>query len=173
MLLYHGGVNRITKPDISLGRVHVDFGKGFYVTTHEQQAMEWATRIGARDENRKAALYPTISVFQFIESPELSIKHFNGYSEEWLRFVVENRRVDIPQITSEYDVVFGNIADDKVVEEVNRFIRLLVEDRATKIAIDYTLEQLSYQKENDQYCFKTESSLSELNFINSYEVKNG
>ena len=32
MILYHGGLNKIEKPDITKGRHKVDFGRGFYLT---------------------------------------------------------------------------------------------------------------------------------------------
>ena len=42
--LYHGSNVAIDKIDLSKGHINKDFGKGFYLTTLPQQAMEMAKR---------------------------------------------------------------------------------------------------------------------------------
>jgi hypothetical protein len=85
-------------------------------------------------------------------------------------FVVDNRRSDFPPVNYGYDVIVGNIADDKVVRVLNDFIEKLKEGRVDDLQIAATLRDLSYQEENNQYCFATEKSLSFLSFNHSYEV---
>lgn len=45
--LYHGTLDRyvssiLSGVDVTKGRAHTDFGKGFYTTTVERQARAWA-----------------------------------------------------------------------------------------------------------------------------------
>ena len=44
MIVYHGTVEVIKKPDVFHSFRPLDFGKGFYVTTVEEQARKWAER---------------------------------------------------------------------------------------------------------------------------------
>lgn len=43
------------------------------------------------------------------------------YSEEWVDFVIDNRqnKTEIP--IHDYDIVIGPIADDKVINQLNRY----------------------------------------------------
>lgn len=44
MIVYHGAIEIIQTPDIYHSYRHLDFGKGFYVTTVKEQAQRWARR---------------------------------------------------------------------------------------------------------------------------------
>ena len=44
MIVYHGGIDVIEKPDINHSYRPLDFGKGFYITTVKEQAEKWARR---------------------------------------------------------------------------------------------------------------------------------
>ena len=44
MLVYHGSYCKIVSPDIKYSRNKLDFGKGFYVTRFEEQAVSWVSR---------------------------------------------------------------------------------------------------------------------------------
>jgi hypothetical protein len=165
MRLYHGSNIEIKQPALGMGRAKVDFGPGFYLTTLASQAESWA-RQRANEGNAKAV----VSVFEYEKTDELFNKSFDGYTEEWLMFVVDNRRSDFPVLEHGYDVISGCIADDRVMRAINDFIERLHNNRVDDVQIKATLRDLSYQKANDQYCFKTEKSLQHLRFIESYEV---
>lgn len=42
MILYHGSEHRIEKPQFGKGKLHNDYGRGFYCTEHIALANEWA-----------------------------------------------------------------------------------------------------------------------------------
>ena len=50
MIVYHGSTEIIKNPDVSHSKKYLDFGKGFYITTFENQAKKWAARKGMRQE---------------------------------------------------------------------------------------------------------------------------
>lgn len=54
MIVYHGTTEIIETPDIKYSKKYLDFGRGFYLTTYEEQAKKWAIRKGMRQE--KAAI---------------------------------------------------------------------------------------------------------------------
>ena len=60
MLVYHGSTIEIQTPDIGRGRVNLDFGIGFYVTTLRTQAEKWARRRAKTMRNK-----PVVSVYEF------------------------------------------------------------------------------------------------------------
>lgn len=41
MIVYHGTTDIIEKPDVDHSKNYLDFGKGFYLTTYEDQAKKW------------------------------------------------------------------------------------------------------------------------------------
>ncbi len=45
MIVFHGSNKEIATPLVHVGRNNLDFGKGFYVTTLQQQAKRWAETI--------------------------------------------------------------------------------------------------------------------------------
>ena len=44
MRVYHGTIEIIEKPDVIHSKKYLDFGKGFYLTSFENQARKWAAR---------------------------------------------------------------------------------------------------------------------------------
>ena len=52
MIVYHGSSEKSEKPDVKFSKKYLDFGKGFYVTTFENQAKKWATRKGMRQNKQ-------------------------------------------------------------------------------------------------------------------------
>lgn len=50
MIVYHGSTETIKNPDVVHSKKYLGFGRGFYVTTFENQAKKWAVRKGMRQE---------------------------------------------------------------------------------------------------------------------------
>ena len=142
MLLYHGSNTVVEKPDVSYSRVNLDFGQGFYLTTHFEQAKNWAIR-KKRFEKGK----PIVNVYDFNEDVinEFRIKKFEVESKEWLEFVARNRKG--VTLENDFDAVFGPVANDRVFEAVTMYLDELW-DAST------TLQALKYYKLNDQWCLK-------------------
>lgn len=44
MIVFHGSDLVVIEPDTNHSEVHLDFGKGFYVTSVRTQAERWARR---------------------------------------------------------------------------------------------------------------------------------
>ncbi|MDE5908619.1 MAG: DUF3990 domain-containing protein [Lachnospiraceae bacterium] len=44
MIVYHGSMGIVEKPDVIHSYRALDFGAGFYVTTVREQALRWARR---------------------------------------------------------------------------------------------------------------------------------
>ena len=152
MILYHGSNMIIDKIDLDMSKPNKDFGKGFYLSENESQAMEMA--------NFKSALLggePIVTKFEFndsiMQSSDLRIKVFADYSEEWADFVFANREGYEVEL---YDIVYGPIANDKVGLQ----IRKLKDGSIDKVEF---LNRLKYMKGiTYQYYFGTEKSIQYL-----------
>jgi hypothetical protein len=154
----------IKTPDIFYGRTNLDFGQGFYVTTLQEQAEKWAKRKAIFNNGK-----PIINIYNF-DLTGLNILHFDGYTEEWLNFVIKNRsRIENPAV--EYDAVYGNIADDDVAAVIDEYLRLLEMNRVNQDVKKATLYQLTFSKPNNQYCLATQKAIENLIFVESYTLE--
>ena len=119
MIVYHGSYAEIKAPSIDFGRTNLDFGKGFYVTTLKEQAEKWA-KCRYRDEKNITGLpiNPIVNIYEF-DAENLNIIYFEGYTEQWLDFVVQNRMKTVSK-KHDYDAVFGNVADDDARKWIQR-----------------------------------------------------
>lgn len=156
MILYHGSFLEIAQPDLNHSRSNVDFGRGFYTTPIREQAEKWCGKFKRRGKEG------IISRYEFEESASTGLKvlRFETYSEEWLDFILACRR---EQDASDYDIVIGGVANDKVFNTVELYFDQLI-DKAEAI------KRLRYEKPNLQICFRTEAALEKLHFEGSERV---
>lgn len=156
MILYHGSYLEIAEPDLVHSRFNVDFGRGFYVTPLREQAAKWCGKYKRRGKDGIISQY----VFDQSRETELKTLKFDSYSESWLDFIL-NCRSGIDE--TDYDLVAGGVANDKVFNTVELFLDGLI-DRTEAI------NRLRYEKPNLQICFRTEKALKFLRFERSEMV---
>ena len=159
MRLYHGSNVEVRKPSLRLSRRKTDFGRGFYTTTSAEQAEHWTTiKIDRAKSGRRV-----VSVFEvddeLLTNSELKIREFHGPDEAWLNFVVNSRKGE----QHDYDLVFGPVANDKVFTVVNLYENGVIDAIAA-------ISQLKAYKTYDQLSCHTERVISELRFVESYEL---
>jgi len=157
VLVYHGGYVPIEEIDLEKCRPYTDFGKGFYVTKFKNHAENWAKKVGKHHNSEGF-----VSIFNFIESSFVDYickkKTFNGYTEEWLDFIVENRNEESTVPLHNFDIVEGPVANDKVQNKLQYYIRGDISKK------DF-LEDLTYHEETHQVCFCTLASLQTLKYV--------
>lgn len=100
-------------------RPYKDFGRGFYLTELKDQAAKMAKRV--------AKIYggnPIVNVYEindgFLNEHGLNIRKFDDTpSEEWARFVMNNRSHSFTDysnsecnLDNKYDIVVGPVAND-------------------------------------------------------------
>lgn len=153
MILYHGSYVSIEKPDLNHSRLNVDFGKGFYTTPIYEQAKNWSAKF---KKSRNAGI---VSIYDFDEKHLLKLKvlKFDTYSLEWLDFIVDCRK---GQDTSDYDLIIGGVANDKVFNTIELYFDGLIDKTEA-------IKRLKFQKPNLQIAFKSETALSCLKFKGS------
>lgn len=85
MIVYHGSYYIVDNPHVSFSRDDLDFGKGFYVTKIQEQAINWTNKF----KRRGKIGYLNIYEFYIDKIKEnYKIKEFLSYDLEWLDFIL-------------------------------------------------------------------------------------
>ena len=154
MRVYHGSYMVIDEIDLEKCQWGKDFGRGFYVTSLRSQAEIWAKRVGRKQRNDGV-----VTEFEFKEHicrfNKMKILRFDGYTENWLDFIILNRTNEVEQQAHDYDIIEGNVANDEVAARVFDYQNGLVSK-------DALLEELKHKAPNHQLCFCTMQSLQAL-----------
>ena len=169
IILYHGSNHIIEKPTLGKGKVHNDYGQGFYCTKHIELAKEWAV-----DELQNG----------FVNSYELELKglnilHLNSseYSIlHWLSVLVENRTFkDSTPIMAQgrnyllnhyhidlspYDVIVGYRADDSYFAFARGFL-------SNSVTLNQLEEAMYLGDLGMQYFLKSEKAFQQMKYINA------
>lgn len=161
-IVYHGGTEVVSVPEIRVSRKNCDFGPGFYATHSREQAARWAER------QRKIRMLSEAIVCKYdiagLWESEVRAKIFESPTEEWLDSVVVCRKgVDA---FAGFDVVLGPVADDNVYET----IRLYETGVLTR---DETIRRLKTEKLFNQIAFKTDAALRFCRFLGCETFKEG
>lgn len=122
MKVYHGSYTEIETIELSKGELQRDFGRGFYVTKLREQADYWASRKGNFNKTNGC-----VTEFTFYESAfttdYFKTVRFDDYTEEWLDFIILNRKNDLPNNAHDYDIVEGPVADDAIATRIVLFLK--------------------------------------------------
>ena len=154
MKVYHGSYTAIEHIDFSFCRRRRDFGKGFYVTKICSQSAYWAARKGEDNDTDGVVTEFEFDEYAF-EDAELKTLRFDGYTEEWLDFVVKNRLNKTETQAHDYDMIEGPVADDDIATRVYAYIK-------GEISKENFLSDLSRRTPTLQICFCTRRSLQAL-----------
>ena len=116
MIVYHGSSVVVRYPDIVHSYRTLDFGRGFYVTTVENQAIVWGKRKAVYD----GAGAGVLNCYEMKgDWSGLNVKSFAPDLYEWLDFICACR--DGQPIYQQFDIITGKVADDKVFRVVEKY----------------------------------------------------
>lgn len=156
MILYHSSSVEVREPDVAHSRLYLDFGKGFYLTSIHEQAVRYAERFQRR---KRTAWLNTYNLNDNLDG--WKILHLESYDKEWLDFVSACRAGND---TSDYDMVVGGIANDRVILTLDRYFQ-------GELTQEQALGLLKYERPNIQYCIRSEQMLKQcLTFISSEQL---
>jgi hypothetical protein len=158
MLVYHGSTLEVKTPLVDYGRSNLDFGKGFYVTNILSQAESFAQRMARRKQTDAC-----VNVYEWIASYDsFRYKKFLNYDEEWLDFIVANRNG--LNLASQYDVVEGGVANDRVIDTIEAYIAGLMPKQ-------FCLQRLAEHQPNNQICILSQEICDRyIRFVKSYKI---
>lgn len=159
MIVYHGGNVVVNQPRLIKQNRTLDFGYGFYTTTNQRQAVNFAGKV---TERRKSGI-PSVSMYEVPELGELSLKYrlliFMTPDEKWLDFVFANRNGSYKG--DHFDIIFGPVANDTIY-------RTFVAYEEGILTKEETIARLKVKKLYNQMTFTTERSLKELRYIGQF-----
>jgi len=155
LTLCHGSNHNFDAIDLSKSKDKRDFGRGFYTTTLREQAEDWAEALFDRYKGDGIFVYE----LELELSKDLSIKKFDGLSEEWLIMVQKNRTLG--GIQHDFDIVQGPVANDKTARTIALYI-------AEIINANEAIDRLQFSKNNNQISFHTPAALPHLRIIRKY-----
>lgn len=158
MIVYHGSYMEVIEPDVYHSRDSVDFGKGFYITLIKEQAYKWAARF---KRNKGKGI---VTAYEFeIEQCKDTCKtlEFDSYTEEWLDYITSCRK---KENTSDYAVIVGGVANDKVFNTMELYFDGLIEKKEA-------INRLRYEHPNLQICIREQNIINDfMKYIESEEV---
>lgn len=159
MTLYHGSNQEFDSIDLSKSKDKRDFGRGFYLTTVQEQAKRWADNMFLRYGGTGKYVYE----YKLNFSQELKIHVFDGMCLEWLHMVRDNRIQG--NIQHNYDIVKGPVANDNTMRTIALYMSGIYDD-------EMAMKKLKFFKANDQVSMHTKHALSHIHFVrrtNFYE----
>ena len=166
MELWHGSQKIIEIPQLGLGKVHNDYGQGFYCTESLDLAREWAcSRDADGFANRYELEMADLNVLDLL-SPQNSVLH-------WIALLVEHRsfRKDtavaveaceylrdhfLPDANA-YDVIRGWRADDSYFSYARAFVN-------NTITIDQLGRAMRFGNLGEQIVLKNERAFKSIRF---------
>ena len=129
--LYHGSTLSIEHPLAKVGRADLDFGRGFYLTSLRSQAEQWAARV----QLLRASTTAWINVYEFDMDAAIKavfkLLRFDAYDQHWLNFIVASRNGKQPW--KDYDIIEGGVANDRVIDTIERHYHHRASPRAIGI----------------------------------------
>lgn len=162
MILYHGSNTDIKSISLAMCRPYKDFGRGFYLTELNEQALKMAKRV--------SKIYggePIVNTYEikdgFFNGTELNIRKFDDQpTEDWARFVMNNRSRSFTNYSSKecnldnkYDIVVGPVADDDMAMLFRQYQNEI-------ITLDNLISGMTFRKTTNQYSFHTERAIALL-----------
>jgi hypothetical protein len=171
LIIYHGSVSIIEKPEYGKGKPYNDYGMGFYCTQPLDLAKEWAVEENVNGFANKYCLN-----LQGLNILNLSDKKYNTL--HWITLLLKNRvfnlKSDIAKLgkryllehfnlpTENYDVIKGYRADDSYFSFAESFLN-------NSISLKRLSEALRFGNLGEQIVLTSPEAFEQLAFL-GYET---
>ena len=170
--IYHGSPNLIERPVFGEGKVHNDYGRGFYCTEHAELAKEWAC---SSDNDGYANHYQLktkgLTVLN-LNTPEYNIlnwlaillenRKFNvaeGLPQRARAYILENFKVDYKK----YDIIIGYRANDSYFSYAGDFVN-------GTLSLSDLSEAMRLGKLGEQVVLKSKKAFDALTFVEAIKA---
>ena len=170
--IYHGSPKVIERPVFGEGKVHNDYGRGFYCTEHAELAKEWAC---SSDNDGYANHYQLktkgLTVLN-LNTPEYNIlnwlaillenRKFNvaeGLPQRARAYILENFKVDYKK----YDIIIGYRANDSYFSYAGDFVN-------GTLSLSDLSEAMRLGKLGEQVVLKSKKAFDALTFVEAIKA---
>ena len=170
--IYHGSDHIIEQPAFGYGKIHNDYGLGFYCTEHVELAKEWAC---SADSDGYANHYQ-------LDCRGLSVLNLNGPEYNilnWLAILLENRKFNVadglPQRAKaylmenfkvdyvNYDIIVGYRANDSYFSYAGDFVN-------GTLSLSDLSEAMRLGKLGEQVVLKSKKAFDALTFVEAIKA---
>ncbi len=170
--LLHGSDHIIETPDICIGNIHNDYGRGFYCTRIDEMAREWACKKNADG---------FVNIYDFHTNGLRILNLLDGQHSilNWIALLLQNRTFKLDSEIaidardyiighyaidlSGYDVVIGYRADDSYFQYAESFVSNALPLRSLNKA-------LRLGKLGEQTVVLSANGFERLHFVDAYAV---
>jgi hypothetical protein len=170
LIIYHGSISVIEKPVFGGGKLHNDYGRGFYCTEELDLAKEWAvdegvdgyankysidmTDLKALDLSKDAGVLNWITIL--LQNRVFNLK--SDIIKQGKRYLVEHYSLPV----DDYDIIWGYRADDSYFAYAEAFLN-------NALSVQRLAGALRLGDLGEQIVLKSERSFERLRFL-GYEV---
>lgn len=178
IVLYHGSYCVVEEPDLEKCARFKDFGRGFYLTSSKEQAKSFAkitaTKAKSRGYVSSGKEFAYISYFKVDSVDDLNIFAFETADVNWLHCIVAHRRndvfVELRKQMEAYDVIEGKIANDDTNTTIMAYMGNVFGEMGSEQSDKMCISLLLPERLQDQFCFRTDKTLSKLQFLKFEKV---
>ena len=167
--IYHGSPKVIEQPVFGAGKVHNDYGRGFYCTEHVELAKEWACSADSDGYANHYQLDMTGLTVLNLNTPEYNIlnwlaillenRKFNvaeGLPQRARAYILENFKVDYKR----YDIIIGYRANDSYFSYAGDFVN-------GTLSLSDLSEAMRLDKLGEQVVLKSRKAFDALTYVDS------
>lgn len=177
--LYHGSYAKIENINLEKCLDGKDFGTGFYLTSDYAQVEKFIkTSIAKAVKNRlidESVNTGYVTKFIFNKNCDIAVYDFKKADKNWLHFVAGNRKKGIFEDEvkrfQKYDIIIGKIANDATNRVITAYLNNVYGEVGSHSADRTAISLLLPNKLSNQFCFKTQDSVSCLEFVEAVEVQ--
>ena len=172
LIIYHGSISIIEKPQYGLGKPYNDYGLGFYCTESLELAKEWAV-----GENRDGFANKYVLDLSNLKVLDLTK---TGNVLHWITVLLKNRHFDLDTDIAkagkkyliehfslpieQYDVIKGYRADDSYFAYADSFLNNTISVRRLK-------EALRLGKLGEQIVLVSKKAFTQIKFLGYEEAQ--
>ena len=170
--IYHGSPKVIEQPVFGAGKVHNDYGRGFYCTEHADLAKEWACSSDSDGYANHYQLETKGLTVLNLNTPEYNIlnwlaillenRKFNvaeGLPQRARTYILENFKVDYKK----YDIIIGYRANDSYFSYAGDFVN-------GTLSLSDLSEAMRLGKLGEQVVLKSKKAFDALTFVEAIKA---
>ena len=170
--IYHGSPKVIESPVFGAGKVHNDYGRGFYCTEHVELAKEWACSSDNDGYANHYQLDRTGLTVLNLNTPDYNIlnwlaillenRKFNvaeGLPQRARAYILENFKVDYKR----YDIIIGYRANDSYFSYAGDFV-------SGTLSLSDLSEAMRLGKLGEQVVLKSKKAFDALTFVEAIKA---
>ena len=180
--IWHGSEKIIKKPMYNEGKIHNDYGKGFYCTESKELAKEWACKEIGKDGFANCYEFDTdglkildLSDDKYNVLNWLAILAFNrnfktslSVAREAKKYLINNFGIN----TDDYDIIKGYRADDSYFAFARAFVnnQISVDELERAMKLGKLGEQIVLKSPTPFHSIRTEMENKIESFLEAYDV---